>query len=369
MSAPFDPGSASAQPGHGTSPLEDAAPGARLALTVGPVLYHWSRTALLQFYAELADSPADTLVLGEVVCARRRELKLADWLALARELAQAGKEVVLAAQAMVETEADVRQIEHLAEQGQPFSLTEQGPMLGVAEQGQAAVSPEAAPSVRLGDPAGFAVEAADASALQLLAGRVPLVLGPHLNIYSRPALIEHADLGATRWVAPVELSLDAIAAINPPTDRVRTPDGQPIETEAWVFGRVPLSFSARCFTARHHGLAKDQCEYRCLADGDGLPMQTSDGRPFLVLNGTQTQSAAVQCLLADGAALRAAGIARLRLSPCAQGFGQVLRDFEAVMNHGAPPYPALAHWPALGVPLPLANGYARRQPGISWEDR
>jgi len=395
MSAPVDPGRAAARPGPGTWPLDDTvAPRGRLALTVGPVLYHWPRTALLQFYAELADSPADTLVLGEVVCARRRELKLADWLALARELAQAGKDVVLAAQAMVETEADVRQIEHLAEQGQPFSSAEQGQPFGLADQSQpftsaeqgqpfssaeqgqpdalgkqAAGSPQAAPRARLGDAAGFAVEAADASALHLLAGRVPLVLGPHLNIYSRPALVEHADLGATRWVAPVELSLDAIAAVNPPTDRVRTPDGQPIETEAWVFGRVPLSFSARCFTARHHGLAKDQCEYRCLADGDGLPMQTSDGRPFLVLNGTQTQSAAVQCLLADGAALRAAGIARLRLSPCAHGFGQVLRDFDAVMNHGAPPYPALAHWPALGVPLPLANGYARRQPGISWEDR
>lgn len=303
---------------------------ARLALSVGPVLYHWSRTALMQFYAELADSPADTLVLGEVVCARRRELRLDDWLGLARELAQTGKEVVLAAQALVETEADLRLLERQAQQAE------------------------------------FAVEAADASALQLLAGRVPLVLGPHLNIYSRAALVEHADLGATRWVAPVELALDAVACINPPGQRVRTPAGAPIETEVWAFGRVPLSFSARCFTARHHGLAKDQCGYRCLADADGLPMQSSDGRPFLVLNGTQTQSAAVQCLLGDVPALRDAGVQRLRLSPCAQGFGQVLRDFEAVVNGAAPVAAALARWPALGVPGPFGNGYARRRPGMEW---
>ena len=48
----------------------------RLALSVGPLLYHWSRETLLQFYADLAESPADTIVLGETVCARRRELRL-----------------------------------------------------------------------------------------------------------------------------------------------------------------------------------------------------------------------------------------------------------------------------------------------------
>ena len=62
----------------------------RLALSVGPLLYHWSRETLLQFYADLAESPADTIVLGETVCARRRELRLEDWLALARELRAAG---------------------------------------------------------------------------------------------------------------------------------------------------------------------------------------------------------------------------------------------------------------------------------------
>jgi collagenase-like PrtC family protease len=85
----------------------------RWGLTVGPVQYLWPRERLLAFYAELADSPADCIVLGEVVCARRRELRLDDWLALGRELAQAGKQVVHATQTLVETEADLRQIERL----------------------------------------------------------------------------------------------------------------------------------------------------------------------------------------------------------------------------------------------------------------
>jgi collagenase-like PrtC family protease len=304
----------------------------RLALTVGPVLYHWPRTALLQFYAEVADGPADTVVLGEAVCARRRELRLDDWLALGRELRAAGKDVVLAAQALIETEADLRLLERQAGQQE------------------------------------FAVEAGDASALQLLAGRVPLVLGPHLNIYSRAALVEHAGLGAQRWVAPVELPLDAIARVNPPGDRVCTPGGEAIASEVWVFGRLPLAFSARCFTARHHRVPKDDCGFRCLADPDGLLLSSTEGQSFLVLNGTQTQSATVQNLLADRAALRGAGVSRLRLSPCAQGFGRVLDDFDAVMNGGAAPAGRDGAWASLGVPGPFSNGYARRTAGMAWSE-
>ncbi len=304
----------------------------RLALTVGPVLYHWPRDTLTQFYADIADSRADTVVIGEVVCARRREYKLPDWVALARELAAAGKEVVLAAQALIETEADLRLLERQAQQGE------------------------------------FMVEAADASALQLMRGRVPLVLGPHVNVYSREALAEYADLGASRWVAPVELPLDAVALVNPPDDPVRTADGVAFATEVWAFGRMPLAFSARCFTARHHRVPKDDCGFRCLADPDGLLLASTEGQSFLVLNGTQTQSATVENLLADGTALRAAGASRLRLSPCAQGFTRVLEDFDAVMNAGAAPQGRATHWSELGVPGPFSNGYARRLPGMAWSE-
>ena len=75
----------------------------------------------------------------------------------------------------------------------------------------------------------------------------------------------------------------------------------------------------------------------------------------------------------DIAAWCAAGAAawwlsRLRLSPCAQGFTQVLDDFEAVMNAGAAPEDRAAAWPGHGVPGPFSNGYARRLPGMAWSD-
>ncbi len=302
----------------------------RLALTIGPVLYHWPRDTLTAFYADIAESAADTVVLGETVCARRREYKLPDWLALGRELAAAGKEVVLATQALIETEADLRLLERQAAQRD------------------------------------FAVEAGDVSALQTMQGRVSLVLGPHLNIYSREALREYARLGAMRWVAPVELPLDAVALVNPARDPVCAPDGNPLATEVWAFGRMPLAFSARCFTARHHRVAKDDCGFRCLADPDGMLLASTEGQPFLVLNGTQTQSAAVQNLIGERAALRAAGVARLRLSPCARGFGQVVADFDAVMNAGSNAAERLEAWGAIGVPAPFSNGFARREAGMAW---
>src|SRR5574340_463223 len=190
-------------------------------------------------------------------------------------------------------------------------------------------------------------------------GRGPLVLGPHINIYSREALAEYADLGASRWVAPVELPLDAVALVNPPDDPVRNAEGSPFATEAWAFGRMPLAFSARCFTARHHRVPKDDCGFRCIADPDGLLLASTENQPFLVLNGTQTQSATDENLLGDGDALRAAGVSRLRLSPCAQGFRQVIDDFDAVMNAGEAPLGRAAAWKEIGVPGPFSNGYAR----------
>ena len=292
--------------------------------------YHWPRQALFDFYADIAESAADTVVLGETVCSRRRELKLDDWLALARELVVDGKEVVLATQTLIESEADLRLLRRQAEQHD------------------------------------FMLEAGDTSALQQLAGSGPFVLGPHINIYNRPALQEHALLSAVRWVAPLELSLDAVAHINPPSAPVQSPSGAPIATEVLVFGRLPLAFSARCFTARHHHLRKDDCGFRCRGDADGLLLSSSEGQTFLVLNGTQTQSAAYHCLIGEATALRAAGVTRLRLSPQSQGFDRVLAAFDGVMNQGASAADALLALEAMDLVGGLVNGFAHRRAGLDW---
>lgn len=305
----------------------------RFGLTVGPLLYWWPRAQTMAFYAEVAEGPADTVVLGEAVCSRRNEFKPDDWLALARDLTAAGKRVLLATMGLVMGEAELRSARRVCEQAE------------------------------------FAVEAGDASAVAMLArahaaapSRPPFWIGPHINAYSRAALAEWAALGAGGWVPALELSIDAIARINPPADPVCGAAG-PLATEVFAFGRMPLAFSARCFTARHHRLKKDECDFRCRDDADGLLLSTTEGRPFLVLNGIQTQSAALQCLIQEREALHAAGVGRLRLSPCSRGFTRVVELFDAVYNAGLPAAQARAELARLDLPGVQVAGFAHGRAG------
>jgi O2-independent ubiquinone biosynthesis protein UbiV len=300
--------------------MEVSMDSARFSLGVGPVLYYWPRTTLIEFYAQVAESAAHSVTLGEVICSRRHEMKLDDWLALASDLAAAGKEVVLATQSLIESEAELRTMHRIADQH------------------------------------GFLVEANDAAALHRLAGRA-FVIGPHINIYSGEALAELVALGAVRWVPPVELSIDAMAAANV---------SDAVETEVFGFGRLPLAMSARCFTARHYALSRDDCGFRCLEHPDGLSVNTQEGDEFLVLNGLQTQSARVQCLLGWRSALVEAGVRRVRLSPTSQQFGRVVETFHRVLNEGADPAAGEADLIAAGLPGQLADGYAHRRAGLEW---
>ena len=101
-----------------------------------------------------------------------------------------------------------------------------------------------------------------------------------------------ASLGATRWVMPLEMTREQLATVL---------QGKPggLQTEVFAFGRLPLAFSARCFTARHYNLPKDDCGFRCIEHPDGLPLNTREGEAFLTINGIQTQSARIHSLLTD----------------------------------------------------------------------
>ena len=260
-----------------------------MKLSLGPLLYYWPRDTVLAFYEAMAATPVDVVYLGETVCSRRHELKLADWLALARMLRDAGKEVVLSSQVLIESNADV------------------GVMHKITGNGE------------------FLVEANDMGAVNCLTrapgGPQAFVAGPHLNLYNAHSLQWMAQLGATRWVMPLEMSQDALSAV-----LAQRPAG--LETEVFAYGRMPLAYSARCFTARHRNLPKDDCQFSCLDHADGLPLRTRESEGFLVLNGTQTQSARVYNLANELAAMRTQGVDVVRLSPQAQHMPQVIAAFD-----------------------------------------
>jgi len=292
-----------------------------MKIALGPLLYYWPRQATLDFYAQIADSPADIVYLGETVCSRRHELRLDDWLEVAAMLKAAGKEAILSSQSLIESESDLKALRRIVGQSD------------------------------------FRVEANDMSAVRLLtvAGRRDWVAGPTLNIFNPPTLSLMAESGATRWMAPPEMSGAVLAEL--------LAAGAPaIETEIMAWGRLPLAHSARCFTARHFNLQKDTCEFRCLGMNDGLALRTREGEAFLTLNGVQTQSARVHNLLADlPSARRSAQI--LRISPQGENTVRVLELFRDAIGDTVSPQDAFRRSADWMVDAPC-NGFWHGRPGV-----
>jgi len=286
-----------------------------MRLTLGPILYFWERARVFEFYDAVAGWPVERVCLGETVCAKRRALRSADWLALARDLAACGKEVVLSQLALVEARSEAGAMRRLCEQGWPVEAND-FTAVGIAEE--------------LG---------------------VPFIGGHALNLYNRPAIARLAAAGMGTWVAPLELDADGIAAV--------TRNGLEVEAELFAFGRLPLAWSARCFAARAHGRSKDDCGFVCREDPDGLPLRTREGEDFLVINGIQTQSAGTLDLLPNLARIRRLGIDSVRLSPQARHMADVVRAWDGARN-GAAPCGLPREWLA-GIPF---DGLFRGVAGI-----
>ena len=256
-----------------------------IKLSLGPLQYFWPRERTLAFYREASQWPVDVVYLGETICSKRRELGTRDWIALAEELAASGKQVVLSSLALIEAESELGVLNRLVEHG------------------------------------GFWVEANDLSAVQLCRQRgTPFVAGPSLNVYNHRALALLVEDGLRRWVPGVEQGRQLIGQLR---DAYIVDGGAMPELEVIAWGRLPLAFSARCFTARALDVAKDQCGFRCIDYPDAMPLATRDGHPFL------------------------------RIYPQAEGTGEVVAHFDLARRSTTAP-------PRIG----FRNGYWHGEPGM-----
>jgi O2-independent ubiquinone biosynthesis protein UbiV len=270
-----------------------------MRLSLGPPQYFWPRERMLAWYRDALDWPLDIVHLGETICSKRRELGLRDWLSIAAAHAEAGREVILSSLALIEAGSELSALRRLVDNGE------------------------------------YAVEANDMSAVQLCRERgLAFVGGPSLNVYNHRALALLVGDGMRRLVLGVEQTRTLVDELR---EHARGNDIVLPEFEIIAWGRLPLAWSARCFTARAHDTGKDDCGFRCIDHPDGLPLATRDGQRFLRINGVQVLGDEICDLGPELDELCASGIDVLRVYPQLVAMGTVVRRFRDALDSGIAP--------------------------------
>ncbi|WP_276895503.1 U32 family peptidase [Frischella perrara] len=266
--------------------------------SLGPVLYYWPKIETEKFYQAAMQSDADIIYMGETVCTKRREMKVANWISLAKEVSNSGKQVVLSTLALLEAASEINEMRQLINNGD------------------------------------FLIEANDLAAINLANEyHLPFVAGPAINCYNAFTLKLLQKQGMIRWCMPVELSRDWLHNILVQFESLNVP--RQFEVEVFSYGYLPLAYSARCFTARSEDRPKDKCETCCIKYPVGREVYSQEQQKVFVLNGIQTQSGYCYNLgnnLKDMQGL----VDVVRLSPLGLETIEVVKQFKANEKGQAP---------------------------------
>lgn len=294
-------------------------------ISLGPVYYLWDGPKWRDFYFRIADeAPVEHVTLGETVCSKRQHFSEPHVAEVIERLEAAGKRVTLSTLAMVTLERESRHVRDLIVDS---------------------IHP---------------VEANDLSALGLLKGRAHSI-GPLVNVYNAATARMLAARGADNICLPPELPAGSIRQM-----LAAMPD---FSFELFAFGRMPLAISARCAHARSKGLTKDNCQFICGEEPDGLPLRTLDKQSFLVLNGVQTMSNSCAVLIDDLGPLGEAGLSRVRLSPQDCDMVQVANLYRAVLDGRMAGEEALGELAEVYPGVRFSNGFLHQAEGAAWVSR
>ncbi|WP_245890269.1 ubiquinone anaerobic biosynthesis protein UbiV [Celeribacter persicus] len=284
-------------------------------LTLGPIAYHWPAEARRDFYARIADeAPVDEVYLGEVICSKRAPFHEADLPATIERLERAGKTVILSTLAEVMLKRERKATEDIAEMDSP--------------------------EIEINNAAGLFAR-----------GKRPHRIGPFMNAYNEATIAWMAGKGATHVCLPTEMPAPAIGAA------ARAAGALGLGVEVQVYGRASLAVSARCYHARAHGRTKDNCQFICEDDPDGMPLRTRDDRPILRVNGIQTLSESYVDLLPEADRLVADGVTHLRLMPQAVDMVAVAQVFRDVLDGRVATGEADSRLATLSGDAGLSNGF------------
>ncbi|MEX0304677.1 MAG: U32 family peptidase [Leisingera sp.] len=294
-----------------------------MELTVGPNQFFWPAGTWSAFYEILAEAPVDRVVLGELVCSKRLPFYQDRIPEALTALAEAGKETVLTSLALVTLKRERKLTADLAAMG-------------------------------------VTIEINDLTALAHLPKGMGFNVGPLVNVYNEGSLAWLASLGAKRICLPPELPVASVETL------ARAGAGLGVAIEVWGHGRLPLAISGRCHHARLHKRTKDNCQFACEEDPDGLRVQTLENRPFLAMNGVQTLSDSHACADYQIEALAEAGISALRLSPQSRGFIRLCQLYRERLD-GTLPAGAIAGELRHSSPeTRLSDGFLTGPSGASW---
>lgn len=248
-----------------------------MKLSLGPLLYCWERNRIYDFYEKVQQSSVDIVYVGESVCAKRQELKLEDWLEIGKSLQNAGKEVVITSLALVDSPSKLKDVKNAVNNGI------------------------------------FTIEANDMAAVNLCFEQgLPFTAGHALNLYNAESLNIMLRNGMKRWCLPVELSKQWGKEIQLQAEKMAI--WNKFEKELLAYGYLPLSYSARCFTARSVGREKANCEVVCIEDIAGKAVISQDDERIFTMNGIQMQSGLCNNLINEIASMQDF-IDIIRLSP------------------------------------------------------
>ncbi|GLX76836.1 U32 family peptidase [Thalassotalea insulae] len=266
-----------------------------MKFSLGASLFFWPKAQVEQFYQQAMSSTADIIYLGETVCSKRRELRVNDWLAIAKELAQSGKQVVISTMTLLESPAEIQTLRKYCDNGE------------------------------------FLIEANDLSAIQILQPhKLPFVAGPAINCYNLSTLKVLLKQGMIRWVMPVELSGDWLSSLLQQAEQelIR----QQFECEVFSWGYLPLAYSARCFTARSENRPKDDCQYCCINYPQGRKMNSQEGAQVFTLNGIQTMSGDQYNLVNEVQSMQEIGVDIVRVSADSEQAFEKLTQFKQQLS-------------------------------------
>ncbi|MBI5970657.1 MAG: U32 family peptidase [Deltaproteobacteria bacterium] len=256
-----------------------------MELTLGPILFDWTRNETLRFYEEAAALPVDRVYVGEAVCVKKLGFSLKDVLTVTRALTAAGKKVTLSSLAVISNEDELQYTRD---------------MCGLHGS----------------------IEANDMAVLNMAEGK-EIFAGPHITSYNAPSIEFLKGVGLKRVCFPVELPKESVACAIKQTG---------IEAEVFAHGKLPLAFSWRCYTGWAYGLTKTECRHHCAKFPDGMEIKTIDGKPLFTVNGTSILSAHTHTLVESIEELSAMGVKAVRISPQHRDTAKVVSVFRRRIN-------------------------------------